>query len=586
MTHLARRIDSYRLRLVLGYVIVVSVLAGAWAWSLYGPLTDTIIEQQQAHLQSVAQAGVLVVAESSAAPEQTVSRLVARTDLRMTIIAADGTVLADSEGDPAVMGNHGDRPEIIAALAGTVGRDVRRSATQGIEQMYVAVPATYNGQRVALRVSESLARIQELSADARQTGLLLLALSVVLALAVAVRSATSTARPVERLADAACAMAAGDLTSSVPAELGALEPLSAALAQLRAQMRTRIGELESEQRSLRTVLDGLDDAVLLLDGRQIRLMNRATSTMFRTSSEDIRGRRIDDVGLPASLSAAIIDALSSSTPVVREIGPDPLQRYLRMTVVPLDAAERAGRHLVVVADITDRMRLDSVRRDFVANASHELKTPTTGILLLAESAAHAASDGDTTQALAFLGQIQAEAARLRQLVLDLLDLSRLEGTTAEGSLTDMRQAIDLALAAHRRAANARNLSLDADLLAVEHMDVYVHTDSTDVAVVLDNLLANAIAYTETGGVKITVFADTDTVTLSVTDTGIGIPPEDLPRVFERFYRVDRARTRDSGGTGLGLTLVRHVVERTGGSLEIVSEPGSGTTVRVTLPRAL
>lgn len=586
MTRLARRIDSYRLRLVLGYVIVVSVLAGAWAWSLYGPLTDTIIEQQQAHLQSVAQAGVLVVAESSAAPEQTVSRLVARTDLRMTIIAADGTVLADSEGDPAVMGNHGDRPEIIAALAGNVGRDVRRSATQGIEQMYVAVPATYNGQRVALRVSESLARIQELSADARQTGLLLLALSVVLALAVAVRSATSTARPVERLADAACAMAAGDLTSSVPAEIGALEPLSAALAQLRAQMRTRIGELENEQRSLRTVLDGLDDAVLLLDGRQIRLMNRATSTMFKTSGAEIRGQRIDAVGLPASLSAAIIESLSSSTPVVREIGPDPLQRYLRMTVLPLDAAERAGRHLVVVADITDRMRLDSIRRDFVANASHELKTPTTGILLLAESAAHAASDGDTTQALAFLGQIQAEAARLRQLVLDLLDLSRLEGTTAEGSLTDMRQAIDLALAAHRRAANARNLSLDADLLAVENTDVYVHTDSTDVAVVLDNLLANAIAYTETGGVKITVFADTDTVTLSVTDTGIGIPPEDLPRVFERFYRVDRARTRDSGGTGLGLTLVRHVVERTGGSLEMVSEPGTGTTVRVTLPRAL
>lgn len=585
MRPLARRIDSYRLRLVLGYVLVVSVLAGAWAWSLYGPLTDAVIEQQQAHLQSVAQAGVVVIAESSSAPEQTVRRLVANTDLRMTIVAADGTVLADSAEDPTGMGYHGGRPEIISALSGTIGRDVRRSATQGIEQMYVAVPATYHGARVALRVSESLAKIHQLSADARQTGLLLLALSVVLALIVAARSATSTARPVERLADAACAMASGDLASSVPGERGALEPLSAALAQLRTQMRSRIGELETEQKNLRAVLDGLDDAVLLLDGRQVRLVNRATTTMFRTPIAEMRGREIDVTGLPASLSSAIVEALDSDTATVREIGPDPLRRYLRMTVVPLGASEAAPRHLVVISDVTDRLRLDSVRRDFVANASHELKTPTAGILLLAESAAHASADGDTNQALAFLGQIEAEAARLRQLVLDLLDLSRLEGTTTEGSVTDVRQAIDLALAAHRRAANTGGLALETDFSTVETVDVYARTDSTDVAVVLDNLLANAIAYTETGTVRVSLAADDDAVTLSVSDTGIGIPAEDLQRVFERFYRVDRARTRDSGGTGLGLALVRNAAERAGGTVEIASKPATGTTVTVTLPRA-
>lgn len=585
MTSRTRRIDSYRLRLVFGYVVVVAVLAGAWAWSLYGPLADAIIEQQQAHLQSVAQAGVLVVAESSATPEQTVRRLVARTDLRMTVVAANGTVLADSAENPAAMGYHGDRPEIISALDGAVGRDVRRSATQGIEQMYVAVPATYNGQRVALRVSESLAKIDELSADARRTGLILLALSVVLALFVAVRSATSTARPVERLADAACAMAGGDLSSTVPAEHGALEPLAAALADLREQMKARIGEFETEQRNLRTVLDGLDDAVLLLDGSQVRLVNRATTTMFRTTVAEMRNHAIDSAGLPASLSSAILEALGTDVTAVREVGPDPLQRYMRLTVVPIDASEGTARHLVVISDVTDRMRLDSVRRDFVANASHELKTPTTGILLLAESASHAAADGDTDTAMAFLGQIEAEAARLRQLVLDLLDLSRLESTTPEGSVTDLRQSIDLTLAAHRRSANARGLTLEADFSAAEGIDAYARTDSTDVAVVLDNLLANAITYTESGGVRVVLSATEHAVTIAVSDTGIGIPAEDMPRVFERFYRVDRARTRDSGGTGLGLALVRNVVERAGGTADITSRPGSGTTVTVTLPRA-
>ncbi len=578
--------DSYRFRLVLGYVLVVSILAGAWAWSLYGPLTDTVIEQQQAHLQSVAQAGVLVVARTPGAPEQTLSELVARTDLRMTLVAADGRVLADSAEEPSAMGNHGDRPEIITALAGTVGRDVRRSATQGVEQMYVAVPATYRGERVALRVSESLEKISELSANARQTGLLLLGLSVILALLLGARTATNTARPVERLADAATAMAAGDLLSGVPDEDGALRPLSAALSELRMQMRARIGDLEAEQRNLRTVLDGLADAVFLLDGCKVRLVNRAATTMFRSSAAEMRGRDIADAGLPASLATTITAALATGVPETRESGPDPLQRYLRVTVVPLDPADGAERHLVVVSDITDRMRLDSVRRDFVANASHELKTPTSGILLLAESAAHAVDDGDTDQALTFVGQIESEAVRLRQLVLDLLDLSRLESAPDASSVTEMRQAIDLSLAAHRRAAGVKGLELTADFSAVEGVDVYVQADGTDLAVALDNLLANAITYTESGVVSVSLNATDAHVTFSVSDTGIGIPAEDIPRVFERFYRVDRSRTRDSGGTGLGLSLVRHVVERTGGSVEIDSKPGVGTSVTVTMPRAV
>lgn len=576
--------SSYRVRLALGYVVIVALFAGLWGWSLFGPLTDTVIEQQQTHLQSVAQAGVLVLGQPDIDLASSVDSLVARTDLRMTVIASNGVVLADSEEEPGTMENHADRPEVAAALAGSIGRDIRESATQGVQQMYVAVPASFQGKRVALRVSESLERIRELSAQTRRTGLALLGAALVIALGVGVRIATATARPVERLADAATTMASGNLNASVPDESGALAPLAEALARLRAQLRDRIGALETEQTNLHAVLDGLQDAVFLLEDEHITLANRSAAEIFPLVLT-LRGRSLADSGLPASLVTAVRENLFGDESACTEIGPDPRGRSFRLTVVPLERSPQHTRSLVVVADITDRARVERMRRDFVANASHELKTPTAGILLLAESARDAATDGDAEQALTFVSQIRAEAARMRQLVLDLLDLSRLETAPAEDAITDVREAIDLALAAHSRAASEKGLTLKADFSAVSTEDVFAAADRTDVAVALDNLLANAIAYTDTGKVTVSVVTDDPNVAISVADTGMGIPPEDLPRVFERFYRVDRSRVRDSGGTGLGLSLVRNVVERSGGRVAIDSTPAVGTRVTVTLPRA-
>jgi signal transduction histidine kinase len=190
------------------------------------------------------------------------------------------------------------------------------------------------------------------------------------------------------------------------------------------------------------------------------------------------------------------------------------------------------------------------------------------------------------QALVFVGQMKDEAERLRRLVLDLLDLSRLDSVPTPGTITDVRAAATNALAAHRAAASDAGLTLALDLSAVAESDVYAAAEPTDVAVALDNLLANAIAYTAHGGVTVRLAADEHDVTVSVTDTGIGIPAEHLPRVFERFYRVDAARTRVSGGTGLGLSLVRNAAERAGGTVSIDSSVGQGTTVTLRLPRTV
>lgn len=586
MTDLARTwSSSYRVRLAVGYLLVVALFAGAWGWSLFGPLTSTIVEQQQTTLRSVAQAGALVLSETDAGAQETVDRLVARTNLRMTIVGADGVVLADSEEDPATMENHGQRPEIATALNGEIGSDRRRSATQGTEQVYVAVPASLDGERVALRVSESLERINAVASSSRQFGLLLLAAAIVAAVIIVTRLTAVATEPIDRLSAAARSMAAGDLEAVIPGETGDLSILSGALLDLREQMKRRIEDLESEQRNQRAVLDGLTDAVFLLHGEKIRYANSSAGNLFKMPAGGWRERAISAIGLPASVVAAIASRTGvDATPGSVECGPDPQGRYLRVSVLPLNPTDQHTRTLVVVADITERTRLDDVRRDFVANASHELKTPTSAIHLLAESAATAASDGDVEQAVEFARQISSESARLNRLVSDLLDLSRLEADPDARPRTDARESLSNALIAHRIPATQRGLELRLEDNATA-VDAYVLADPTDLAIAFDNLLDNAIKYTESGTVSVTLDSDAEAIIVTVTDTGIGIPAEHLPRIFERFYRVDRARSRESGGTGLGLSLVRHVVERSGGSISVSSELTVGTSFTLRLPRA-
>jgi two-component system phosphate regulon sensor histidine kinase PhoR len=573
---------AYRVRLLAGIVGVTLLLAAAWVFSLYQPLSDAVIEQQTEHLADVAASVALMLEATDAPLQETVVDLGADTGLRVTLITTDGTVLADSDEDPAAMADHGDRPEVVEALAGRRGEDIRRSDTQGLERLYVAVPSADGA--LVVRTSTSLTRIRALTAGIRDTGLWLLALALVAAVALAWRISRTTAGPIERLADTAHAMASGDLSTPVHGTTPALAPLSNALATLGDQMRDRIGEIERERESLRLVVDGLSDAVLLVEGGSVTLANRVAGTLLRGSPVQITGKPLDAIGLPASLESAIASHIDEAEPATVDLGPDPYQRYHRVRTVPLGGSSTGRRSLVVITDTTDRMRLDAIRSDFVANASHELKTPTAGILLLAESAASAAEDGDVANALGFVTAIQGEAARLKKLVSDLLDLSRMEKRPGPEAVADVRRSIDLAISAHHRSASGRGLELTADLSTIRGEDVAVAMDHTDLAIVLDNLLSNAITYTETGSVRVSVSTDGADVIITVSDTGMGIPEHDRERVFERFYRVDRARSRASGGTGLGLSLVKNAVERAGGSVSIDSRIGSGTSVTVRLKR--
>lgn len=431
----AQHKPTWRLWLIGSYVLIVGVVAALWAFSLFSPIDRAEEQQQLLSLTSTAQAGRVALENTGLGAQEIIDELVAFSEggengsLRATLIDAQGTVLADSSDDAASMENHAERPEMQAALGGSIGHDRRTSASDGTEYLYVAVPATYHGEQAALRVSVPVSDVNSMAQMFRNTGLLLLAVAVALAVLVSWLAFRRAAKPVSRL--------------------------------------------------------------------------------------------------------------------------------------------------------------ERMRTDFVANASHEFKTPVTGIRLLSESISQAAADGDLQAVKLFATRLDKESTRLHSLLTDLLDLSRLEngGLAARAhEASDFHGAVSTSYEGHVAQAAAKGVAFTFEDTVPPNERCRVRLSAADATLVADNLVSNALAYTPKGSVTVRLACDEQHVVLTVQDTGIGIAAQDQERVFERFYRADAARSRELGGTGLGLSLVRHAVNRGGGTISLQSSPGAGSTFTVTLPR--
>jgi two-component system sensor histidine kinase SenX3 len=342
-----------------------------------------------------------------------------------------------------------------------------------------------------------------------------------------------------------------------------------------AALRT---ELDHQQRSSAEtravqdlILSSMQDGVLLVDPE-------GATAFANVALERHLGRRPTSVAqlFPTSLREAVERTTLERTTgsVLVEVG-EP-SRFLRVVATP---AGDDGSVLVVVRDVTEARRIDAIRRDFVANASHELKTPAASIQAAAETLGQAAAD-DPAAVSHFAAQIEREAVRLSRIVADLLDLSRLE------SGSELSERVSLDALAREEAQRYEDVARETGLVLAVRTSVPVWVDGSarDLSLLIRNLVDNAIRYTRPGGsVTVEVTSDDAHAILLVTDTGVGIPAKDLSRVFERFYRVDRARSRETGGTGLGLAIVRHVAENHGGAVEVRSELGQGTAFAVRLP---
>jgi signal transduction histidine kinase len=328
-----------------------------------------------------------------------------------------------------------------------------------------------------------------------------------------------------------------------------------------------------EERRVRDLsLSTMDEGVLLIGGdTSVAFANDAIERHLRSTPASL------DTVLPLALRTAIRDSRERRQPTSVLVETGVPAKWLQGTVTP--AADDAT--LVVVRDVTQQRRLEAVRRDFVANASHELKTPAATIPAVAETLRQAAGD-DPEAVPRFASQLEREAVRLSRIVADLLDLSRLESGSALDELVSLGAAAREE--GQRLEETAEQAGVTLEILTEDERPV--RGSQRDLALLARNLIDNAIRYSHEGGrVVVRIVPDGDEVLLYVSDTGIGIPSRDLDRIFERFYRVDRARSRETGGTGLGLAIVKHVVENHGGEILVESELGRGTTFRVRFPAA-
>jgi two-component system, OmpR family, phosphate regulon sensor histidine kinase PhoR len=592
-----RRSIALKLTLTLiGFVAISSAVAGLY---LSRALQAFAVESLETRLGAVAavahdEAAAALRSGTPASMQELVGRIARSTGARVTLIGPDGRVLGESErgpGDLVAMDNHADRPEVRAALAGRQGRDLRHSTTIAAPLLYVAVPVRADGRLVgALRLALPVSAVTASYATLHQVMLAGGAVTLLVALAIGVFVAGRVTRPVVEMQSIARQMSEGSFLVRAPTgstdEIGML---GRSLNVMAGRLREKIGDLGQEQAKVTAILDAMVEGVIAVDGQEhILLMNEKARAMFALGSASGEGKPFLEVIRNADLHE-IFRAVHAGgeAALQREIELTSPPRILGVNAVRLAASgdrSAAGRGVVLVLhDVTALRQLERVRTEFVANVSHELRTPLTAIQGYLETLLSGALE-ERENARRFIEIALRHSERLGRLLNDLTDLSNIElGKVAprrEPVRVDEVVASVVGIIAPR-AARAR-----VDVTSQVPPDLpQVPADRDWLAQILINLVDNAVKYTLEGG-SVTVTArpvEKAAIEVAVSDTGIGIPPADLPRITERFYRVDRARSRELGGTGLGLAIVKHLVMAHGGQLGIESEQERGTTVRFTLP---
>ena len=500
-----------------------------------------------------------------------------RLGRRLTLIDPSGRVRGDTEFDRAALArleNHAGRPEVQAALAVGTGRDTRLSASTNARQLYVAVRGGPPGLSV-VRLSASLDAV-DVQIHAVQRAVAGAGLAMLLAAGlVAWLVARALARPLVAIAGAARDIAAGRPVAFPAVRIPELARHVDALREMHQELERRFDALRGEREESRTLLDALTDGVVAADaGGTIVSCNAA-------------GRRL--LGYDATEPLPPLPQLFHDRPhraLVRDLldGRAVEHRELDLggrTVLVSGRPLAAGGTVLVLSDVSDIRRLEAMRRDFVANVSHELKTPLTAIVGYAETLAHEAPAG--SQIGSFVQTIVQNAQRMQRLVDDLLDLSRIEsgGWRPQPRVVELEAAARDAWASFADRAAGAGVRFEA---AVAHDAHAALVDPDSLRQMFTNLFDNALRHTPAGGrIRVAAELGKDGIVLSVADTGSGIPAEHLPRIFERFYRVDPGRAREQGGTGLGLAIVKHLVEAHGGRVEAESALGRGTTIRMHFP---
>ncbi len=580
-------------RLFPTYVLVVVMSLAATTWYASTTFRDFHLQQTRENLEAAARLAEPLVAQRIQANQhpnldELCANLGHRGDMRVTVILPSGLVIGDSHEPSNMMENHANRPEIQAAMAGQVGSSVRFSHTLGKNLMYVAIPHFENNRvhwvlRTSVSVSTLSDALQSLYGEIFLGGIVILLAAALISFFI-VRRIT---RPLTDMKTVADHFARGELHHRMMfTGIEGLDALATALNNMAERLDERMKAVIRQRNEMEAILSGMVEGVLAVDANEhIITLNQSAADMASVDADWARGRTIQEVMRNKDLQNLVRDALASRNhleiDIVLENNGD---RFIQAHGTPLrDENEKAVGAIVVLNDITRMKRLENVRRDFVANVSHELRTPITSIKGFVETLQEGAID-DAAQARRFLGIIAKQVDRLNTIIEDLMDLARLEQFQESGGIelhpTRVRHPLKTAIEACSPKAAEKDIRIS--LTCDDDLEAWINLALIEQVII--NLVDNAIKYSETGStIEVSARQENNLVELVVQDEGCGIRREHLPRIFERFYRVDKARSRDLGGTGLGLAIVKHIAQAHRGSVHAESSFGKGSRFIVRFP---
>lgn len=576
-------------RLFLPYLLLLCVATGSVGFFAALRLRTTYLEQTRQSLSRQAEllwdlASPKIESGDLAGVEQLVQSLHDPVRYRLTIIAGDGKVLGDNEADPGRMENHLNRPEVAEALARGEGSAVRHSDTIDTDLLYVARrETTADGKSFFVRCAVHLSDLdRELRVVYAAIGAIsLLAMCVAAALCYYLASVHS--EPVREVAAFANALSRGELNRRFhPSGGGEIGTLTTSLNTMAESLSELIEQTTNDRAELSAILASMSEGVIAADRSQrILLANEKAAELLDFDAAGAIGKALWEVLRIEPILRAATDALAGEEMRAFPVSPT-MGRHLEITVRQYPLTGRPTGIVIVAHDTTRSVRYQELRKEFVANVSHELRTPLTVIKGFTETLQEGALR-DPEKGPQFLATINKHVDQLTNLVNDLLELSRLEGSPELPRPVSVdvsalaRRITELLLPAAQKKKQTLRLESGVNLPRVLGNPDYI-----DRAIA--NLVDNAIKYTQEGGtIGVTVGSNDSEVFVEVADNGLGIPADDIPRIFERFYRVDRSRSREMGGTGLGLSIVKHVAQVHGGGIDVSSTPGAGSRFRLHFP---
>ena len=576
---------SIRWRIALAFAALIVVCIGGLSAYLSHFFRDNYVDNLRAQLTDqarlVGDAGEACFAGGGTGDVDALAkRLGGQIDARVTIMASDGTVLGDSEEDPAAMENHGDRPEVIQAMAEGTGDDIRRSETLYRDMMYVAAAIEPEGEKVGVaRVALPLTEINAAMGHVNVVIAVGAAIAAVLGILLAFLITRMTVEPIKRLTAVSREMAEGNLDQEITAvsrdEVG---DLSRAFNRMAARLKETMAQVTAERDRIAIVLSSMGDAIFVLDREgRVTMTNTAAEKVLQVPRDAAVGRHFIEAVRDHEIDALVQQCLATREQRSGLVNMRSRKLLLGVIVTPF---QEQGGGLVLIQDLTEVRKQETVRRDFMANLSHELRTPIASIKALGETLRDGAVR-EPAVAEDFLEKIGMEVDRLAQMVQEMGDLSGIESGEAPLKRGPVNIAEVTARVADRLRAQADRAGLQMGVDVAPGLPP-VSADEARIEQVLVNLVHNAIKFTPPGGrIGVSARSEGDRLLVSVSDTGVGISEDDLPRVFERFYKADRARA--GGGTGLGLAIARHVVEAHGGRIWVDSVEGRGATFTFSLP---